>query len=406
MSKKAPKPSMMINYYEKLYKIFMTSGSILYHAAAWSKYYAILRSSGKQEDELFRSAGFVLISALAVPASTEPLEDGDDTKGKHARLTTLLGLSKIPTRGGLLNDAVSAFELSKGTIFIPLTLQFARNVLKLSPKPLLELYELLEVQFDPLGLCENVATVLQRLSEDEEYVPYLPHLRRVIFSRLLSQLSQVYSSLAISYLLELVGPLNKHLAADDSQRFDQENIEAFIMSTAKRGELLVRVDHASGTIAFVDDSFTSAPAAGATVLQPSPGKIVRSRLGHLAESLYIVLQQLEPAKETSTLASIEAALHAERQALQARRSIVARRRELAAELQQRKQNEERSLLAEQQMREREEAERKRKTDALREAQKRAKEEMDRKRKEENVKIVSSLLDRGVSIDAVSLFGVR
>lgn len=111
MAKKAPKPSMMINYYEKLYKIFMTSGSILYHAAAWSKYYAILRTSGKTDEELAKSAGFVLISALAVPTSTEPMEDGDDTKGKHARLTTLLGLSKIPTRTGLLNDAVRTSTL-------------------------------------------------------------------------------------------------------------------------------------------------------------------------------------------------------------------------------------------------------------------------------------------------------
>jgi translation initiation factor 3 subunit A len=174
------------------------------------------------------------------------------------------------------------------------------------------------------------------------------------------------------------------------------------MSTAKRGELLVRINHASGTLAFVDDSFASpASGAGATFLQPSPGKLVRSRLGQLAESLYTVVKQLDQAEGIDTpLAPIKAALHAERQAIQARRSIVARRRELAAELQQRKQNEERSLQAELQMRAQEEAQRRKKADALREAQERARAEMDRKRKEENVKIVSSLLDRGVSIDAV------
>jgi hypothetical protein len=56
------------------------------------------------------------------------------------------------------------------------------------------------------------------------------------------------------------------------------------------------------------------------------------------------------------------------------------------------------------LRAQEDAQRKKKADALREAQERAKAEMDRKRKEENVKIVSSLLDRGVSIDAVSTLG--
>jgi translation initiation factor 3 subunit A len=261
----------------------------------------------------------------------------------------------------------------------------------------------LEVHFDPLGLAEHASAVLQQLSGNEDYVPYLPHLRRVVLSRLLSQLSQVYSSLSISYLLDLVAPLNQHLSEDSPHRFDQENIEAFIMGTAKRGELLVRINHASGTLAFVDDSFASpASGAGATFLQPSPGKLVRSRLGQLAESLYTVVKQIDQVEGVDDLAPVKAALHAERLALQARRSIVARRRELAAELQQRKQNEERSLQAELQMRAQEEAQRRKKADALREAQERARAEMDRRRKEENVKIVSSLLDRGVSIDAVRI----
>ncbi|CAG8775536.1 13348_t:CDS:1 [Acaulospora colombiana] len=102
-----------------------------------------------------------------------------------------------------------------------------------------------------------------------------------------------------------------------------------------------------------------------------------------------------------TIKAAYGAMQTERQALQVRRSIVARRRELQAELLARKQNEERSQQAELQMRAQEDAQRKKKADALREAQERAKAEMDRKRKEENVKIVSSLLDRGVSIDAVS-----
>lgn len=107
MSKRTPKPTMMVNYYEKLYQIFITSGSILYHAAAWSKYYAIVRTTGlKSDEELAHCASLVLLSALAVPTATEIVEDGDETKGKHARLTTLLGLGKVPTRSSLLNEAV------------------------------------------------------------------------------------------------------------------------------------------------------------------------------------------------------------------------------------------------------------------------------------------------------------
>lgn len=107
MAKKAPRPAMMANYYEKLTKIFLMSGNALYHAAAWGRYYAIVISTGgKSDEDLRRLAGQVLISALAVPVGAKSL-DGEDGKGKNQRLTALLGLTKTPTRSGLLKDAVS-----------------------------------------------------------------------------------------------------------------------------------------------------------------------------------------------------------------------------------------------------------------------------------------------------------
>ncbi len=107
---------MMANYYEKLTKIFLMSGNALYHAAAWSRYYAIVTSiGGKSDEELGRLAAQVLVSALAVPVGLHT-EEPDELKGKNARLTALLGLSRMPTRSGLLKDALS------------------RDVLKLSPR--------------------------------------------------------------------------------------------------------------------------------------------------------------------------------------------------------------------------------------------------------------------------------
>lgn len=52
-------------------------------------------------------AGLVLISALAVPVAPESDDDVEEGKGKNGRLTALLGLAKMPTRVGLLSEAVS-----------------------------------------------------------------------------------------------------------------------------------------------------------------------------------------------------------------------------------------------------------------------------------------------------------
>ena len=111
MAKKAPRPAMMANYYEKLTKIFLMSGNPLYHAAAWGRYYAIVTAmGGKSEEEMSRLAGQVLVSALAVPVGFSGEEGVGETKGKNARLSALLGLTKTPTRTGLLREAVSRQE--------------------------------------------------------------------------------------------------------------------------------------------------------------------------------------------------------------------------------------------------------------------------------------------------------
>ncbi|EED79597.1 predicted protein [Postia placenta Mad-698-R] len=88
MAKKAPRPAMMANYYEKLTKIFLMSGNALYHAAAWGRYYAIVTAiGGKSEEELSRLAGQVLVSALAVPVGLQGEESAvDEHKGKSSRL--------------------------------------------------------------------------------------------------------------------------------------------------------------------------------------------------------------------------------------------------------------------------------------------------------------------------------
>ncbi|KAH9931745.1 hypothetical protein B0H21DRAFT_825981 [Amylocystis lapponica] len=392
MAKKAPRPAMMANYYEKLTRIFLMSGNALYHAAAWGRYYTIVTAiGGKSEEELSRLAGQVLVSALAVPVGTQNEESvAEEGKGKNGRLTALLGLSKTPTRAGLIKDAL------------------ARNVLKLSPETVKSLYNILEVTFDPLTLCESVAPLLKALPDDPAYVSYVPLLQRALLSRLLSQLSQVYSSIKISNLLELVTPLRDSAAEGDGvNAYDAEHVQAYVMGCARRGELNVRVDHAEGSITFVDspyggaeDASTSASATIAGAVQPSSSDFVRTRLGRLATCLHNSIATLYlpsvPSEEEqqAQFAALMTAAQAEREALQLRRALVARRRELLSELSVRKEKEEASRRAEITRRHKEEEDRRVREEARKKEMERTRRDIETIRNEEARKLAQSLKEKG------------
>lgn len=388
MAKKAPRPAMMANYYEKLTKIFLMSGNALFHAAAWGKYYSIITNiGGKSEEDLGRLAGQVLVSALAVPVGQHAEETAEEGKGKNARLSALLGLSKTPTRTGLLKDALS------------------RDVLKLSPASIKSLYDILEVTFDPLTLCSSIAPLLVTLSEDAGYAPYRALLQRALLSRLLSQLSQVYSTIKISKFLSLVAPLRE---TGLEGAFDDEQIEAYVMGCARRGELNIRVDHAEGSFTFCDDAFvsaeesTSVPAAvREKAIQPSTADLVRTRLSHLAESLHNSLNciyppassQLTQEEQQAKFAALVTAAEAERKALQIRRALVARRRELLSELSVRKEKEEASRRAETNRREKDEEARRQKEDARKRELERARKEIESIRNQEAIALANTLREK-------------
>ncbi|KAH9987062.1 hypothetical protein BJV77DRAFT_1027293 [Russula vinacea] len=371
MAKKAPRPAMMANYYEKLTKIFLMSGNALYHAAAWGRFYGVTTTIGGRSDEEFsRLAGQVLVSALAVPVNQKAEEFVEEVKGRTGRLTSLLGLSKTPTRTGLLKDALS------------------RNVLKLASENVRSLYTILEVTFDPLTLCTNVAPLFRALSGDASYAPYLPLLQRALLSRLISQLAQVYSSITIENLLALLQPLRDALAdGGDSTIYKPEQIEAYIMRGTHAGELNVRIDHASGTLQFVDDPFAgsddqqTSPSSHGIVVQPSAGSL----------------------DQRARVAALITAADAERKALQLRRAIVARRRELLSELAARKEKEEQSRRSEESRQVKHDEARRAFEDARRREIERARAEIQQRRNEEARQLAQSLRERGnlkVDIDDV------
>ncbi|KAJ7898250.1 hypothetical protein B0H14DRAFT_3424603 [Mycena olivaceomarginata] len=139
-----------------------------------------------------RLAGHVLLSALAVPvgltssssAQNQSVVSGSDTQKAGASaaetcLMTLLRLSTLPMHTSLLSSTL------------------ATGVLKLAPKPIQQLYEVLKVCFDPLALCGEVVLIQAELAVHDaegkqgEWVLYVAVLQRAVLSRLMSQLAQV-----------------------------------------------------------------------------------------------------------------------------------------------------------------------------------------------------------------------
>lgn len=298
-------------------------------------------------------------------------------------------------------------------------MQLSRGVLKLCSEPIKNLYNILEVTFDPLTLCSTIAPLFRTLSADTNYAGYLPLLQRALLSRLLSQLSQVYSSIAIPQLLKFVAPL-KDTGLDGSDTFDDEQVEAYIMRCARRGELDIHVDHAAGSITFVDGAFAavedpSSSTMGAIApVQPSTAELVRTSLSNLATCLHNSLLNLSPPAELSQeeqqakLEALVAAAASERKALQLRRAIVARRRELLSELSVRKEKEAASRRAEISRREKDEEQRKAVEEARKREIERAKREIEIIRTEEAKKLAQSLKAKGslkvdIEVSALMLY---
>ncbi|PLB45094.1 eukaryotic translation initiation factor 3 subunit EifCa [Aspergillus steynii IBT 23096] len=419
LSKRPAKNVMMANYYEKLARIFLVSENYLFHAAAWSRYYNLLRQSAatlaagqgtKKENpsvsdaDMTKAASFVLLSALAIPVistsrSRGALVDVDEVrKNKNTRLTNLLGMAQSPTRAVLFKDAMN------------------KGMLKRARPEIRDLYNILEVDFHPLSICKKITPILKQIGADPEMEKYVGPLQQVILTRLFQQLSQVYESVELKFVYELA-------QFPDPFQITPAMIEKFIMNGCKKGDLAIRVDHIAGVLTFDTDVFSSAKAlhsgsaAGSaeseigTVqrLQNTPAEIARLQLTRLAKTLHVSCMYVDPSYNESRLQAKQAAqaralagAAKEHEDTLARRAVIEKKKEAATDALQRKQREEeaRKRIRTQQL---QEAERQRLADELREREKkRIKDEQDRIRQQELKKQLEELKSGVKGIDLSEL----
>ncbi|VEL14239.1 unnamed protein product, partial [Protopolystoma xenopodis] len=232
MSKKVSKPVLMVDYYSKAANLFLRSGCYLYHAAALHKLINLYRDHKKSttRDELAAIGARVLCATLSIPLPHVRIHfdkfpvTGEQNTAKQKTLASLLGLSQVPTRASLINDLV-------------------RNRLPMLVCPELhQLYNAIEVDFQPLSLAERAAPALTFISSDPELSVYIEQLHECLVSKTLLQLSQVYRTLSIDSLVKLcpyMHPLR---------------LERCIVEFVHNLELPVRIDHRTKAVIF--DVFT------------------------------------------------------------------------------------------------------------------------------------------------------
>ncbi|KAJ2371009.1 eukaryotic translation initiation factor 3 subunit A [Coemansia sp. RSA 2607] len=317
-SKRPIKPQAMANYFEKLTRIMYVAKNPLFLAAAWHRYYNYIFRQTKifGEEHLQHVANNVLLSTLAVPiikpSSRVLSAAAKENKHRTQRFTNLLFLNQAPTRVSLVNSLVSGEVLSR-----------VRPELR-------PLYDLVEEQFHPLSICKKIAPILEgQIATHESDSKYGTLLCNVILTRLLQQLSQVYTSVQLDFIFRLARfPAPYSMSASD--------IERFIMNGARRGEFQLRIDHQSRSVMFDTDPFDASQASSnGAQLQASPSDLMRSQLSSLAICLSnaqrVACPEYVAEKQANKQAIMAAALQTmaeEHRVAAARKLVIDRRKEI------------------------------------------------------------------------------
>lgn len=279
LNKKPPKPQLMANYYQKLALVFWKADCHLFHAAALFRLFHLTRELKKTitPEEVQRMASKLVIATLTIPIppnrpDIDKLVDTEEnTVETHQRnLASLLGLTTVlPTRSQLVKDLKRM------------------GYLQHAYQPLQDLYRYLEVDFNPLAICERVQNVIQFVEGCEDCVDiknYTGALKNIAILRLLKGVSQVYQTIEYNRLSELC-PFA-----------DTIYLETMVVEAARRNDLQVRIDHRRNSLHFGTElcvSQTEEVIEGPH-LQSMPSEQVRLQLVNTYSTLHRARAMIEP----------------------------------------------------------------------------------------------------------------
>lgn len=246
MVKKTPKPSLMVVYYAKLTEIFWISGSHLYHAYAWLKLFLLQKNFNKNlsQKDLQTIASSVVLAALSVPpydhARSASHLELENEKERNMRMANLINFNLDP-------KPESREVLSRSALLLELV---SKGVMSCVLPEVKDLYHLLEHEFLPLDLSLKVQPLLNKISKlggklasassvpEVQLSKYVLALEKLATLRLLQQASQVYQTMTIESLSQII-PF-----------FDFSVVEKISVDAVKHKFLTMKVDHMNGAVSF------------------------------------------------------------------------------------------------------------------------------------------------------------
>merc|ERR1711871_636567 len=229
IGKKTPKSKLMVNYYEKLTRIFLVSENYLFHGYAWYKYYTLSTECRKdlKHDEKMYLANCVFLSALCIPSIREYTSDNaidtvETTSEKTQRMAMLLDFHAQPSRSGLLSEIIS------------------KGILEEVSPEIASLYVDLETKFQPLRMVTSIAPAMQLIKSNPKLMPYNFPLQKITVVRTMQQLSRVYNSIKLDFARRLFSSIELS--------FNQ--IEKLVIDAVTKKQLHIRIDHAEECLRF------------------------------------------------------------------------------------------------------------------------------------------------------------
>lgn len=381
LSKKAPNPRLMANYYQKLSLVFWKSNNYLFHAAALFRLFYLSREQKKNitSDEITRMAAHVVLATLAVPMppnrpEIDRLVEADENviDKNHRLLATLLGLPNPPTRAGLIKDLVRF------------------GIIQCAPAQLQDLYRWLEIEFHPLQLCSHVQKsfdFLNKWDECPDLRQYIPSIQNITTVRLIKKISQVYQTIKFSKVLKL---------APFIEPFELEYLVAEI---ARRNDLQVRIDHRKECFHFGSELNISQrdEIIEGPVLQSMPTEQLRKHLVVMHTSLVKATRLIDSDKDKRERVDLRkdiirvlvSSQSKDRLRILSRQQIIEERKEMLENLNYQKEAEERKLMEDKEQKLRE-AEKER---MARETEERTKQRLLREQTEMKRKVVMEKIEQ-------------